>query len=74
MGKIFCIIGKSATGKDTVYRRLLERFHDRFRKVVLYTTRPIRAGEQNGVEYYFVTIPQMEEMKAAQKASEAQDV
>ncbi|MBO7336111.1 MAG: guanylate kinase [Lachnospiraceae bacterium] len=70
MGRIYTVMGKSATGKDTVYRCLLERFHDRFRKVVLYTTRPIRAGEQNGVEYYFVTIPQMEEMKAAGKILE----
>jgi len=70
MGRIYTVMGKSATGKDTVYKRLLERFHNRFKNVVLYTTRPIRAGEKNGVEYYFVTIPQMEEMKAAGKILE----
>ncbi len=62
MGKIFCVMGKSATGKDTVYKRLLERFEGRFKNVVMYTTRPIRAGEQNGVEYFFVTIPEKEKM------------
>lgn len=65
MGKIYTVMGKSATGKDTVYKRLMERFSDRFKEVVMYTTRPIRAGEQNGVEYFFVTIPEKDEMLEA---------
>ncbi len=63
-------MGKSATGKDTVYKRLLERFEGRFKNVVMYTTRPIRAGEKNGVEYYFVTIPEKEKMLADGKVLE----
>lgn len=52
MGKIFYVMGKSASGKDTVYKLLLERNPD-LKTVVLYTTRPAREGEQDGVEYHF---------------------
>ncbi len=54
MGKIFCIMGKSASGKDTIYKNLLDRKIPELKKIVLYTTRPIRAGETEGREYYFV--------------------
>ncbi len=53
MGKIFCIMGKSATGKDTIYKKLLENKELGLKHIVLYTTRPIREGEQDGVEYHF---------------------
>lgn len=55
MGKIFYIMGKSATGKDTIYKELSLRFQDRLKNIVSYTTRPIREGETQGVEYFFVT-------------------
>lgn len=54
IGKIYVIMGKSATGKDTIYHELLVR-HNNIIPVIPYTTRPIRAGEKNGKEYYFVT-------------------
>ena len=44
MGKIFYVMGKSATGKDTVFNRLLEDKTLALKTVVLYSTRPIRAG------------------------------
>lgn len=53
MGKIYYVMGKSSSGKDTIYKKLLERYRE-FRTIVPYTTRPIRDGEQDGVEYYFV--------------------
>lgn len=53
MGKIVYLMGKSSSGKDTVYKRLLEQKEFLFRTVVLYTTRPIRVGETDGVEYHF---------------------
>ncbi|MCD8347356.1 MAG: guanylate kinase [Lachnospiraceae bacterium] len=55
MGKIFYIMGKSASGKDTIYSELLSRKELGLRPIVLYTTRPIRAKETDGVEYHFVT-------------------
>lgn len=53
MGKIVYLMGKSSSGKDTVYKRLLEQKEFSFHRVVLYTTRPIRAGEKDGIEYHF---------------------
>lgn len=54
MHRIFCLIGKSASGKDKLYQRLLEDPELDLGKVVLYTTRPIRTGEEEGREYHFV--------------------
>lgn len=55
MNKIFYLLGKSACGKDTVYDKLLNDSGLGFSPVVLYTTRPIRVGEQDGVTYNFRT-------------------
>ena len=54
MGKIYIVMGKSATGKDTIYKRLLESSELVLKTAVMYTTRPIRRSEVDGVEYYFV--------------------
>ena len=55
MGKIFCVMGKSATGKDTIYRKILEESGLRLQRIIPYTTRPIREGEEEGREYHFCT-------------------
>ncbi len=52
MSKICYIMGKSSSGKDTIFKRLKER-RPEFRTITLYTTRPIREGETDGVEYHF---------------------
>ena len=54
MARIFIVMGKSATGKDTIYKKLLEAEELHLKTAVMYTTRPIRKAEENGVEYYFV--------------------
>lgn len=54
MGKVFYLMGKSASGKDKIYSRLLKEKKLHLHKLVPYTTRPIREEEQDGVEYYFV--------------------
>ena len=54
MAKIFIVMGKSATGKDTIYKRLLESDVLHLKTAVMYTTRPIRKSEEDGVEYRFV--------------------
>ena len=64
MGKIYYVMGKSATGKDTIYKELLKR-HPEFHTIVPYTTRPIREGEHDGVEYYFVDEKRLKEMQQA---------
>lgn len=62
MGKIYYIMGKSSSGKDTIYKRLMERLGDRLKTVVGYTTRPMREGEQEGIEYFFVDEDKYREM------------
>lgn len=54
MGKIFYIMGKSSSGKDTIYSRLLQDEDMQLKKIILYTTRPMREGERDGREYHFV--------------------
>ncbi|MFT9078403.1 guanylate kinase [Ethanoligenens sp.] len=55
MGKLFCLLGKSGTGKDTVFRALADQQSLNLRLVVGYTTRPRREFEIEGVEYHFVS-------------------
>ena len=62
MGKILCFMGKSSSGKDTIYNMILKDLKD-IKTIVSYTTRPIRDGETNGIEYYFVSNDEFESMK-----------
>lgn len=61
MGKIFYLMGKSASGKDTLYQEILKRL-PQLQTVVPYTTRPIRIGEQNGREYFFTTQEELDRL------------
>ena len=70
MGKIYCVMRKSSSGKDTVYKKLKEQYKE-FRLIVPYTTRPIREGEKDGVEYYFVDPEQFRAMKEDGKVIES---
>lgn len=70
MGKIYAVLGKSATGKDTIYKKLLENKELNLKEVVTYTTRPRRSGEKNGIEYYFTTKEQLDELDKQGKVIE----
>ena len=70
MGKLFYVIGKSATGKDTIFRELLEKSELDLKPLVLYTTRPMRAGEEQGVQYHFTDEAGLAELQAAGKMIE----
>lgn len=59
MPEIAFIMGKSASGKDKIYKNLIEDESLKLNTVILYTTRPMRAGETDGVEYYFVMMRQL---------------
>lgn len=56
MGYIYCLMGKSASGKDSIYKALLEQQPVSLRSIVTYTTRPVRNGETEGVEYHFTDL------------------
>ncbi len=54
MGKIYCFMGKSASGKDTLFNEVKKNFPN-IENIILYTTRPIRDNEEDGKDYYFVS-------------------
>ncbi len=71
MGKIFCLMGKSASGKDTVYKHLITDNREGLKKIVPYTTRPIRENETDGVQYYFTDEDGMNALIAEGKVIES---
>lgn len=73
MGKIYCIMGKSASGKDTIYKELLKQDKVKLQTLVTYTTRPIREGERDGVEYFFSNEEELENFKSQNKVIEIRE-
>lgn len=70
MGKIFCLMGKSSSGKDTLFKNLIKENELGLLPVVSYTTRPMRTNEVEGREYHFITKEQLEGYKAIGKMIE----
>lgn len=54
MGKIFCLMGKSSSGKDTVFKQLQDDIDLNLKPIIPYTTRPQRSNETDGQDYYFI--------------------
>ncbi len=54
-GQLVVISGPSGVGKSTVVREVLARFGERLRLSISATTRSPRPGEQDGVDYHFLT-------------------
>lgn len=63
MGKIFYLCGKSSSGKDTIFKKILEDGRLDLKTLVPYTTRPIRDGETHGVEYFFTDEAELEQIE-----------
>lgn len=63
MGKIFFILGKSCSGKDTIFNIIKENKDLDLRTVVGYSTRPMRENEEDGREYFFVSRDRLEELQ-----------
>ena len=72
MSKIFYLMGKSASGKDTIYKKIKETMPE-LKTIVIYTTRPIREGETEGVEYHFVDEKKLQEFQKAGKVIELRE-
>ncbi len=70
MSKIVYIMGKSSTGKDTIFKELLLKSDFSFNTIVSYTTRPIREGEKNGQEYIFTDEAGFQRLRRAGKIIE----
>lgn len=69
MGKIFYLMGKSASGKDSIYKRLQGQYPE-LQSIVLYTTRPMRDGEEDGVEYHFIDDAQLKKLEQSGRVIE----
>ena len=54
------LVGASASGKTEVTKVLAKKYN--IQKFITHTTRPIRVGEENGVDYFFVTKEEFEEL------------
>jgi guanylate kinase len=63
-GLLFVLSSPSGAGKSTISRMLLES-DDGIRMSVSATTRPIRPGEEDGIDYHFLTADQFETMEQA---------
>jgi len=59
-GKLIVFSAPSGTGKSTIAKLVLERLQN-IRFSVSATTRPKRSGEQEGINYYFLTKEDFEE-------------
>lgn len=59
--KVIALFGKAGSGKDTILRALVKADPDKFNEIVSCTTRPPREGEQEGVNYHFLTVEQFTE-------------
>lgn len=70
MGKIFCLMGKSSSGKDTIYKKLLDEESLFLHTIIPCTTRPIRDGETHGVEYFFYTEEELDKLRQQGKVIE----
>lgn len=55
------IIGESASGKSTLQKMLIKD-DPKYKKVITYTTRPMRDGEVDGVDYHFISQSTFDEL------------
>src|SRR5678815_4384027 len=72
-GLLFIVSAPSGTGKTTLVERLVQLVPD-LQLSRSYTSRPAREGEQDGVDYNFVSRQRFEEMIAADEFLESADV
>lgn len=70
MGKIFCLMGKSSSGKDTIFRELLKKEVLKLKPVISYTTRLMRVNEVDGREYFFINKKELEAYEEKNKVIE----
>ena len=80
--KIFYIMGKSASGKDTIFQKLMYELQYRkdipegsaqYKPILMSTTRPMRSGESNGKEYNFVNYDWFLQLSHSNQVAEYRD-
>jgi guanylate kinase len=65
--KPLIILGPSGVGKDTIINMLLKKYPEIFYKLVSFTTRKIREGEKEGIDYFYITKEKFQEKKNENK-------
>ncbi len=70
MGKIFCLMGKSSSGKDTIFKELKDDTDLNLKPIISYTTRPKRVSETQGIEYFFIAKDKLDELEKDNKVIE----
>ena len=70
MGKIYCVMGKSSSGKDSIYSRIMQQGNPALLRIVPYTTRPRREGETDGREYVFTDETHVQQLESAGRVIE----
>ncbi|MCL2030732.1 MAG: guanylate kinase [Oscillospiraceae bacterium] len=73
MYRIFCLAGKSGTGKDTLSEALLRAPELKLARLVLHTTRPRRPNETDGESYHFLSPGALEALIAERGLVERRD-
>lgn len=61
--KIFCLMGYTGSGKDTIAKEVIKALNGKVKFLVSHTTRPIRESEKEGREYYFIDNKKFLKMK-----------
>ena len=69
IANIFYVMGKSSSGKDSIFKKIQEEAPN-LQTIVPYTTRPIREDETEGVEYFFVSESELSSMVREDKVVE----
>lgn len=69
MGKIFYVMGKSCSGKDSMFKMIHKEIPS-LRTIIPYTTRPKREEEEEGVEYFFVSEDKLSKLAMEEKIVE----
>ncbi len=73
MSKIYCLMGKSCSGKDTIFKELMNDKSLDLKPIVLYTTRPKRENETDGNEYFFIDNLELKKYKEMKKIIEMRE-
>ena len=69
-GKMIVISGFSGAGKGTLMKELMRLYADKYALSISATTRSMREGEKDGVDYFFVTKEKFEAMIEADELVE----
>ncbi|KAI3382805.1 hypothetical protein SNEBB_005113 [Seison nebaliae] len=64
------VCGPSGSGKSTLINRVLEEYENKFEFSISHTTRQPRGREKSGVEYYFVSPNEFQDMIKQEKLLE----